>query len=261
MNQVSDPIDSERLKKDLCQTGIGANVIVVQETTSTNDLAADYARLPGHHGWVIMAEYQKTGRGRQGHQWVSGPGQSLLCSILLINCPIRANLLSLTVPVAVAEALGPEARIKWPNDILLQDKKAGGILIERYRYPSHEAFVVGIGINCHQCRDDFPEDLQDRAISMDMACHRWCDRTDLARRLFWMLAQALETARYQAQTIMDRWSRLCIQIGQYVTVKEQGRCYRGTCVGIDPMDGLIVNMGQSGLRMFDPSTSHLIETH
>ena len=103
-------------------------------TSSTNDVAAEYARNPDNNGLVVFAEEQTAGRGRTGATWQGGREESLLFSIALVDCRISNELLSLTCAVGVAEAIGQvggcPAGIKWPNDIMLDGKKVAGILLE-----------------------------------------------------------------------------------------------------------------------------------
>ncbi len=109
-------------------------MLVYDRTSSTNDVAAEYARNPANDGLVVFAEEQTAGRGRAGAQWQGGRAESLLFSFALIDCGISSELLSLTCAVGVAEAIGQaggcQAAIKWPNDVLLDGKKVAGILVE-----------------------------------------------------------------------------------------------------------------------------------
>ena len=99
-----DWLDPDKIKDNLPTRHLGHKVLVFESTASTNDIAAEYARNAENHGLVVFAEHQSCGRGRARHQWVSGPGHSLLCSVLLTRCPLRPELLSLTSAVATAEA-------------------------------------------------------------------------------------------------------------------------------------------------------------
>jgi len=106
----------------------------LDSVTSTQDVASD---MP--IGSIVVADHQTAGRGRKERRWEAPPGTSLLVSFVL--APSR--LLSLAAGVAAAEACGPEVRLKWPNDLLLDDRKLGGILVEA---TPHKA-ICGIGVN------------------------------------------------------------------------------------------------------------------
>ena len=109
-------------------------VVRLDSVTSTQDVARD---MP--IGSVVIADHQTAGRGRMERRWEAPPGTALLVSFVL--APSR--LLSLAAGVAAAEACGPDVRLKWPNDLLLDDRKLGGILVEATPYKA----ICGIGVN------------------------------------------------------------------------------------------------------------------
>jgi BirA family biotin operon repressor/biotin-[acetyl-CoA-carboxylase] ligase len=130
---ADDPLDPDLIRANLRTRQIGRKVLVYEQTLSTNDVAAEYARNPDNLGLAVFAEEQTAGRGRGGARWHSARGDSLLFSVVLPG-DVGHELLSLTCAVAVAEGIGRvgglPAGIKWPNDIVLDDKKVAGILLE-----------------------------------------------------------------------------------------------------------------------------------
>jgi BirA family biotin operon repressor/biotin-[acetyl-CoA-carboxylase] ligase len=150
--------ESEMIEKrdDPNRKHIGRHIWHYATTESTNAVAAALPADPANHGLVILADEQTAGRGQYGRHWLSPPGSSVLMSVVLYPPPelLRPALLCAWAAVSVAElvfaATGRQARIKWPNDVLLQGKKIAGILIEQAR-----ATVVGIGLNVTQSADDF----------------------------------------------------------------------------------------------------------
>ncbi|MHC4575536.1 MAG: biotin--[acetyl-CoA-carboxylase] ligase [Planctomycetota bacterium] len=156
----TDLLDPDKIKANLKTRLIGRKILVYRSTSSTNDIAAEYARNKKNDGLVIFAEEQTAGRGRSGSKWLSGRSDSILCSVVLTDCKCSSELLSLASAVAAAEAIGKvaesEARIKWPNDIRLNDKKVAGILLASRKGQTGIVYIVGIGINCHQKADSFP---------------------------------------------------------------------------------------------------------
>ncbi|MCF7972208.1 MAG: biotin--[acetyl-CoA-carboxylase] ligase [Phycisphaerae bacterium] len=255
---------TETLDPDLLSLGcrapeIGHRVLVFDSTFSTNDIAAEYSRNAKNHGLVVCAEKQLHGRGRTGHTWISGHGQSLLCSIVLIQTDLKPECLSLVSAVAVAEAIGPLARIKWPNDILIGPRKVAGMLLESRQWPTHQAFVLGLGINCHQRMQDFPETLQTQATSLDRALRTRTDRTRLARRVFSSLDVWLDRARDQVDTVVSAWERSSMLLGQRIGVACHNNIYHGHCIGIDPRQGLILQLDRGSVRMFDASHSSIVK--
>ncbi len=154
---------------------VGREILVFQETDSTNDLAARAGHDGVAEGLAIFAESQRAGRGRLGRRWVSPPGRNLLLSILLRPAAVPAERwpeLTFCAALAVAETAerytGQPARIKWPNDVLLAGRKVAGILLECHHARTPGFVVVGIGLNVLQQAEDFAPELRDRAGSLAM---------------------------------------------------------------------------------------------
>lgn len=120
------------------------------ETGSTNDDLTARARGGAPEGTIVGADRQRAGRGRRGRPWLAGRGDALLVSVLLRPpvAPVDVALLPLVVAVGVAEALGDGARIVWPNDVLIGDRKVAGILCETSADQERVAWAVaGVGVN------------------------------------------------------------------------------------------------------------------
>lgn len=131
-------------------------LIWLVETGSTNDELIALAREGAPEGAVIGADRQSAGRGRRGRSWLAARGHALLVSVLLRPgvAPVDAGLLPIVVAVGVAEALGDDARIIWPNDILIGERKVAGILCEMSADQERVAWAVaGIGINVRSAPD------------------------------------------------------------------------------------------------------------
>jgi BirA family biotin operon repressor/biotin-[acetyl-CoA-carboxylase] ligase len=175
-------------------------------------------------------------------------------------------LLSITCAVAVAEAVSEAARIKWPNDIMLNGRKVAGILVEsksfsisdcRAPISKSEIYVVGIGINCHQKTDSFAAELQPIATSIDIETNSVTDRILLARRLLTTMDHWLELAARGDDKVIDEWKNLSIQLGHRVKLIYDGRQFAGNCIGVDPKKGLILQLDTGGVRMFDAAHSSI----
>ncbi len=246
-------LDPDKIKANTRR--IGRKILVYKHTSSTNDIAAEYAKNKENDGLAIFAEEQAAGRGRTGAKWLSGSCDSILCSVLLTSCKCNPELLSLACPVAVAEAVGKiahsHAKIKWPNDIILNSKKVAGIMVESKKVNGSAAYIIGIGINCHQNKTSFPQELQTTATSIDIESGSICDRISLAKRLLSSLDHWLEVADNTGKKIIDRWRKLNTLLNQRITVIYNGRKFTGNCIGVDPEKGLIVQLDRGGVRMFD----------
>jgi len=283
---VDDPLDPDRIGANLKTRRIGRSVLVYDQTASTNDIAAEYAKNPIHDGLVVFAEEQTAGRGRTGATWQSRRDDSLLFSLALIGPGIGSELLSLTCAVAVAEAIGQvgghQAGIKWPNDVMLDGRKVAGILVEsKYvarisslvsrpdeaprpherdtKHKVRDTTIIGIGINCHQTTEAFPEDLRTAATSLDLMGGTRCQRVTVARRVLTSLDHWLRKAERHRQEVLDTWSRLSTQLGQRVALSFNGKRFTGNCIGVDPENGLILQLDRGGIRMFDAAHTHIIK--
>lgn len=140
-----------------------------RQTDSTNTRARELAAAGAPHGTVVTAAEQTSGRGRQGRVWTAPPNKALLYSAILRPLDERHAMLPLAVPLAVcaaAEELDPaiECAVKWPNDIWLDERKLAGVLIEAR--PQDGWAVIGIGLNLHITPEEFPPDLQGKAVSI-----------------------------------------------------------------------------------------------
>ena len=251
----SDSLDPDKIRANLKTRRIGRKILVFNSTSSTNDIAAEYAKNKDNDGLVIFAEEQTAGRGRAGSKWQSDQGNSILCSIILMDCKLNPELLSLTCAVAVADGLGKiggtEAKIKWPNDIILNGKKVAGILLESKLNNGGGAYILGIGINCHQKQDSFGPELQPIATSIDLESHSITDRVSLAKRLLTSVDHWLEVAEKNSKIVTEKWRKLSIQLNHRVKLIYNGREFAGNCIGIDPEKGLILQLDTGGVRMFD----------
>ncbi|MEO6858337.1 MAG: biotin--[acetyl-CoA-carboxylase] ligase [Solirubrobacteraceae bacterium] len=136
----------------------------LRHTDSTNTRARELAAAGAPHGTVVTAAEQSAGRGRQGRTWTAPPGRALLCSVLVRDPP---RLLPLLAGAAVAQVVGPQAQVKWPNDVLIGGRKVAGILVEGR--PHERWAVVGVGVNVALRPSDFPAELRERATSMGLS--------------------------------------------------------------------------------------------
>ena len=191
-----DRLIADQLKAELRDAVIGREIIVLQQTSSTSDTilqvaspqAAAVSSPPSiTEGLVLFAEHQTAGRGQRGNRWESATGKGLWFSILLRPEIHLSNSGRLTIWAieAITDVIRTEwnlePAIKLPNDVQLFGRKVAGVLVEmRAQEKAPHLAVVGIGINVNQSRDDFPVELQDRAISVAMALGRQVDRQKFA---------------------------------------------------------------------------------
>jgi BirA family biotin operon repressor/biotin-[acetyl-CoA-carboxylase] ligase len=258
----TDRLDPDEIKANLRTKRIGGKILVYRSTSSTNDVAAEYAKNKENDGLVIFAEEQTAGRGRAGSKWHGGRAQSILCSIVLTENIVHRHLLSLACAVAVVEAVGrpgkSHAKIKWPNDILLNGKKVAGILLESKTNHDNSSCIVGVGINCHQKPDSFPGELRPIATSIDIESRSIVDRISLAKRLLTSMDHWLEAAQKSSEKVIEKWCKLSIQLGHRTALIFNGTRFTGHCIGIDPEKGLILRLDTGGVRMFDAAHTTIV---
>jgi BirA family transcriptional regulator, biotin operon repressor / biotin---[acetyl-CoA-carboxylase] ligase len=142
---------------------LGSPRLHVRVTDSTNDRARELALRGAPHGTLVTAGEQSAGRGRGGRTWSAPAGSALLASLILRDPP---RLLPIAAGVAVAELVGSEAQLKWPNDVLLGGRKVAGILVEGR--PQERWAVLGIGLNVAVRVEDLPPELHERAGTLGL---------------------------------------------------------------------------------------------
>jgi BirA family biotin operon repressor/biotin-[acetyl-CoA-carboxylase] ligase len=175
---------------------IGRRVLVFDRLDSTSTCAAALARDPANDGVVILANEQTAGRGQYGRSWQCEPGTGVLMSVLLFPPPAlrRPALVTAWAAVSVCETIGQctglQARIKWPNDVLIRGRKVCGILIEQT-----QGVVTGIGLNVNQTVEAFAAAGLTEAASLAFFTGRPMDCPEVARRLIGQLDLEFERMR------------------------------------------------------------------
>jgi BirA family biotin operon repressor/biotin-[acetyl-CoA-carboxylase] ligase len=245
---------------------IGRRHIHLDVTDSTNTRAAELAHDPAYAGTVITADLQAQGRGQHGRPWQSPAGANVLLSALLFPPPQlrRPAVLTAWAAVVVGEtilqATGHQATIKWPNDVLLREKKVCGILIEcgvtpapGRPDPDGPYFVVGIGLNVNQSAQDFTRmDLPD-ATSLSLAVGRPLDVKGITQLLIRNLDA--EYDRLLAGGLADLescWAWRLGLTGRPVTAElMDGTEVRGRLVGLG-FGGVQLQLADGTVRQFQP---------
>lgn len=248
----SSPFSGVEIASGLRTSVVGGDVRFFEETDSTNTRAFELARSGAPEGTVVVADAQSGGKGRIGRSWLSPPGLNLYASVILRPelHPMRAQMLTLMSAVAEAEAIGgfvPTAPLlKWPNDVLVRDKKVSGILLEMDSEGDRVKFVVaGFGVNVNMT--DFPEELRGRATSIMMESGRKVSRVEFARRLLTSLdlwyARCMEEG---FDPVVEAWRRSFALEGKPVRVAGYRETIEGICLGIDPDGALLVKKPGGG---------------
>ena len=216
---------------------------------STNQELKRLAENGAPEGTTLIAREQTAGRGRMGRTFYSQKDTGLYFSCLLRPGCVPTDLMHLTCAVGVAvckavqKAAGVTPQIKWINDLVLENKKLGGILTELSIDPNTGLVayaIVGIGINCLQ--EAFPEELTEIATSLRLAAGKNCTPACLAAHLMEELESLSHTLLTEKDKWMDAYRGLCITIGKEVKVLNGENTYSGTAVNITPDGSLIVSL-------------------
>ncbi|MEI5672177.1 MULTISPECIES: biotin--[acetyl-CoA-carboxylase] ligase [unclassified Nocardioides] len=226
----------------------GVSVEVVDELTSTNAEVVARARAGAPEGLVVVAEHQTAARGRLDRVWETPPRSALLFSVLLRpTAPTRSwPWLPLLTGYAVDKALkarGYDAGVKWPNDVLIGEKKVAGILVERVETPDGPAAVVGVGLNVLLDADELPVPT---ATSLVLEGEETPDRSDLLVDLLSTFREAYDA--WQAggdlggMRLLESYSAACVTLGRDVRVElPGGEALVGRAASIDPGGRLVVD--------------------
>jgi BirA family biotin operon repressor/biotin-[acetyl-CoA-carboxylase] ligase len=227
---------------------LGRPRVHLRRTDSTNDRARELAIAGAPHGTLVTASEQTAGRGRQGRRWSAPAGSSLLMSLLLRPPPA---LLPLIAAVAVCDVVGDEARIKWPNDIVLVQPtglaKLAGILAEGR--PQQGWAVLGIGVNVAVQLDDLPTELHGSAATLGRS------QAEIEPTLERLLEALRRRLGDSAQTTLDAWRARDALQGR--AVAWQGG--RGRAQGIDGAGRLVVALAGGAHAALDAGEVHLQE--
>jgi BirA family biotin operon repressor/biotin-[acetyl-CoA-carboxylase] ligase len=182
-----DRLIAKELRAGIGSAVIGQEIVVLDQTASTNDAILQVANINPRAGLVVFAEHQTAGRGQRGNRWESAAGKGLWFSILLrpeidlASSPRLTAWAAEAISGAIQNEFSLTPTIKLPNDVQIDGRKVAGVLVEmRAQEKAAHLAITGIGVNVNQFRDDFPEELQDKAISLAMALGRQVDRQKFA---------------------------------------------------------------------------------
>jgi len=183
-------LSADKLRAHLDCAIIGRDIVVLGETTSTNDSVLERASSTTPEGLVVFAERQTAGRGQRSNSWESAAGKGIWFSILLRpkidigESPQLAEWAARTVAETISKEFDLQAEVKLPNDVVVTGKKIAGVLVEmRAQKRAPHIAIVGIGVNVNHGPEDFSEELRARAISISMALDREVDRHRFAAAL------------------------------------------------------------------------------
>jgi BirA family biotin operon repressor/biotin-[acetyl-CoA-carboxylase] ligase len=254
-------IDVEELRRKLlAPASLWQQISLVPETGSTNADLAEAARRGEPGGTVLITDYQSAGRGRLGRTWTAPPGTSIAMSVLLRPAgvdPQRWTWLPLLAGLAVTEAVrraaGLDAVLKWPNDVLLGERKLCGILAERVETISGPACVIGMGINVSLAEEELPiPTATSLALAAEKAGRPAPDRTTVILEVLRELGVSVPkwAAGPNEDAVAEAYRARCATLGRRVQVLvSPNRTVSGVATDIDT-DGRLVVQTESGREVF-----------
>ncbi|GAA1592446.1 biotin--[acetyl-CoA-carboxylase] ligase [Kribbella hippodromi] len=260
------PLDEKFLRGRLVRPGsLWTQIDVLAETPSTNAVVAAAAASGQPEGLVVTAEYQSSGRGRLGRTWTTPPQSAVLMSVLLRPTAVDASRwpwLGLLVPLAVAAAVREvgeiPAQVKWPNDVLVENRKLAGILLERVEGP---AAVVGIGLNVTLRESEKPHEA---ATSLALENAATTDRATVLAAVLRQLAtryQSWVEANGDPAVLLPEYRELSATLGRPVRVElPDGTFLTGTARDLADDGRLIVDTRDGVHQLAAGDVTHLRTT-
>ena len=272
---VNDPPGTDRLDMDRLQTALqtrafGRVLHYTPSTASTNADALAYlqqsAAPPDPHGVVILTDYQTAGRGRRGRTWHSPPQGNLYFSVIVVPRTGSTRMTPWLTWVPLLSALagadglsdqtGLPVSVKWPNDLLLHDKKIGGSLCEQTTTPNRTVtIVIGIGLNINAALDKFPDELRSGATTLAAEAGRQFDRVALLANLLLRLEQRMDRLFLDGpRSMAEEFTQRCSTLGRTVrvTLEEKG-VVEGIAESIGPDGCLRLRMRSNNSLTLSPT--------
>ncbi|NIM91216.1 MAG: biotin--[acetyl-CoA-carboxylase] ligase [Candidatus Aminicenantes bacterium] len=232
---------------------IGTIVHRVVSCSSTNDLAKKKAEKGVAEGTVIIAEEQTKGKGTKGRNWYSAKNMGLYASAILYpenpDISLLPLMAGLAVKEAIAESLSVSVGLRWPNDLLWEEKKLGGILCESDFVGNRLNYVIlGIGLNLYHDPEDFPEEIRPLAASLKMVTDLEINEERLLRSLWKSLSRWYRLfSQGQSIKIAHSYERnSLLRPGQKLKLENEKGEFTGVYRGIDQRGGLILE--EKGIR-------------
>ncbi|RKY85164.1 biotin--[acetyl-CoA-carboxylase] ligase [candidate division KSB1 bacterium] len=239
-------ININRVKKELKDYSFGQQIYYLKSVSSTNDFGKKLLELGKYKPAVIISEKQTRGKGRMGRSWSSRFGKGIWMSVIFPFIEQKKNpfvinyISSLAVQITLKKELGLQPEIKWPNDILLLDKKVCGILSETVKLDNNINHIVsGIGLNVNQRASDFPSDFRKNAISLKIATGKELDRTELIISIIRNINNFyLQERNLGCEYLFSQWLKECSTIGKEVELSVKNGKIKGKAISID-IDGTL----------------------
>lgn len=259
-------LDLAVIEKALESCPFGHPIFFRETLSSTQELAKELALSGAPEGVLVLAECQSNGRGRLGRRWFSPERGGIYMSIIL-RPPISiidAQLLSLAAAVAISEAMGKiyglAVQVKWPNDILYDQKKLCGILGETTAVGERIIYsIIGVGVNVDILLNLLPDELQEQTVSLcDILGHEVCREELIAaitKEIYCWTKETLYEGK--KEELLSEYERCCGTLGQEVVIESDQRALRGVAKAIGTDGALIISTAEGDLSITAAAAYHL----
>jgi BirA family biotin operon repressor/biotin-[acetyl-CoA-carboxylase] ligase len=245
----------EKIKNGLETSFMGQRILYFEEAASTNDLAKELAEKGVEEGTVVIAETQTRGRGRLGRRWIS-PRGGIWFSVILRpavgpkDAPKIVFMAAVAIAKTIRKVLRLTAKTKWPNDVLVRNKKVCGLLAETSTSDENINFVVlGIGINANVDTNAFPRELTGSLTSLKKEAKREIPREEFLRALLKEMEHYYnDFTQGRFARILDEWKSLTDMIGRDVEVVSFDERFEGKAIDVDQDGALIVKLEDESVK-------------
>lgn len=255
LRSVSNVLSKEELESVMKTEWAGKTVVFFDKTDSTNVQARRQAEAGAPHGTLVVAEQQLGGKGRRGRNWESPSGVGIWMSMVLrpqiesVAAPMITLVMAMAAKTGIEAATGARAQIKWPNDLVLNEKKICGILTEMSTELTEIQYVIpGIGINAAQT--EFPEEIRATATSILLETGKPVNRSLVIAETMKAFETYYETfiKTQDMSGLLDGYNKALVNLGREVCVLDPAGEYRGFCEGINAQGGLLVRLSDGTLK-------------
>ncbi len=242
-----DIVNEAEITEGLNTAFIGSSVVCLLSVDSTNNKAKELAEAGAADGTVVFAEKQTMGKGRRGRAWSHEAGKAIAVSLILKpdivpeNAPKITLIMGLAVCKTLREQCGADAKIKWPNDIIINGKKVCGILTEMTTEDEYIKYVIcGAGINVGQ--ESFPEELERLATSVYIETGRSFLRKDIIKTLLKNFEDYYMNfiSNKNFMEFIEAYKKYCINIGRPIRAIYENKEVRGTGIDVNSSGELIM---------------------
>ena len=236
--------DTSKYLEYLKSTTLGSNLLYLEETSSTNDEV--WQHIKNHHHIVVVAERQTKGRGRRNNAWHSLKEKSLTFSIGIQTDKSIASQIPFIIPLSICKAIKKLSQInvgvKWPNDIIVDNKKIAGVLIESKLHKSKQIYNIGIGINVNLNEHDIKSSDIENITSILLKSNKIIDRENLLSEIIISMDEYLLKSQDE---IIKLWLENCVHLNMNVQFHNNDKIIVGVFKSIDSTGKALIDVGDN----------------